>query len=218
MSEYSSKPIERPGRARQPTAEQLSAGSSSTHRDGGWSTDVYSAPELESLRGAPPAYLGPTPDQAGSSRGSLDPARAGPSAGPFWHSPGSLDSGSNSHFVCGSSDEVGTPGSYGPSPPYYVTRHQELVAQGQATLSISSSQRPSDSSDVGVVNRSEARQPDEILWQFYRTRNKRPTYEERMALVEETGLQTEVIRTWCAPLHPDACGELDWVVLYFPRD
>ena len=51
-----------------------------------------------------------------------------------------------------------------------------------------------------MVNRSEARQPDEILWQFYRTRNKRPTYEERMALAKETGLQTEIIRTWCAPL------------------
>ena len=36
----------------------------------------------------------------------------------------------------------------------------------------------------------------EILRRYYRTRNKKPSYEERSALSEETGLQTEVILQW----------------------
>ena len=111
------------------------------------------------------------------------------------------------------------PDTYGPRPPQHVTGHGQQTSTPHAAVFIPLAQCPAESLEVGVVDRSNAvKQPDDILWRLFRTRNKRPTHEERAALSEKTGLQTEIIRTWCAPLDPDACGELDWVLLHFPRD
>ena len=35
-----------------------------------------------------------------------------------------------------------------------------------------------------------------LLLEFYRTQNKRPTHEERVALAKETGLTTDYINDW----------------------
>ena len=104
----------------------------------------------------------------------------------------------------------------GPRPPQHVTGHTsqlELVGQQTSTphaaVFIPLAQCPAESLEVGVVDRSNAvKQPDDILWRLYRTRNKRPTYEE--TLEKETGLQTEIIRSWCAPSYPNACWKSDW--------
>ncbi|RPD53238.1 hypothetical protein L226DRAFT_576504 [Lentinus tigrinus ALCF2SS1-7] len=36
----------------------------------------------------------------------------------------------------------------------------------------------------------------EVLWEFYRTRSKKPTHEERLVLASETGLDPERINRW----------------------
>ena len=102
------------------------------------------------------------------------------------------------------------PNTYGLRPPQHDSGHTsqlELVGQQtsnrHAAVLIPLAQRPAGSSEVGVVDRSNAaKQPGDILWRLYRTRNKRPMYEERVALAKETGLQTEIIRSWCAPSYP----------------
>ncbi|RPD54412.1 hypothetical protein L226DRAFT_616708 [Lentinus tigrinus ALCF2SS1-7] len=43
---------------------------------------------------------------------------------------------------------------------------------------------------------SRPKNPEDILWEFYRTRNRKPSYEERVELSKATGWLTETIAQW----------------------
>ncbi|RPD54398.1 hypothetical protein L227DRAFT_580529 [Lentinus tigrinus ALCF2SS1-6] len=47
-----------------------------------------------------------------------------------------------------------------------------------------------------VDGRAITEEVKQALEQFYQTRNKAPTYEERLDLAKETGCRTEDIKTW----------------------
>ena len=66
------------------------------------------------------------------------------------------------------------------------------VSPTAATGEFPSAQPPGTPS----VTPSEPQSSEDILWEFYNTRNKKPSYEERVELSKATGLLSEYIAQW----------------------
>ncbi|KAI0692741.1 hypothetical protein C8T65DRAFT_745012 [Cerioporus squamosus] len=80
--------------------------------------------------------------------------------------------------------------------------------EGPSAATVPAARPPSANAGAGIrmpLNR-ERDDAEEILWQYFRTRSKTPSYDELVMLANSTGMRTEDVEIWfaCANAPPKA--------------